>query len=67
MTTPFRDCGISLTGPSVDPTHLLGHRQVTNAHLLALAVHHGGRLATLDQRIDLDRVPGAGPEHLRVV
>ena len=27
---------------------LVGHRQVTDAYLLALAQHHGGKLATLD-------------------
>lgn len=30
---------------------IAGHRQVTDAHLLALAAQHGGRLATLDRRI----------------
>ena len=29
--------------------HLQGHRQVTDAYLVGLAVHHRGRLATLDQ------------------
>ncbi len=28
---------------------LIGHRQVTDAYLLALAVRHGGRLVTLDK------------------
>ncbi|NJL26657.1 MAG: PIN domain-containing protein [Thermoanaerobaculia bacterium] len=32
----------------VDASRLLGYRQVTDAHLLALALRHGGRLATLD-------------------
>jgi toxin-antitoxin system PIN domain toxin len=30
---------------------LVGHRQVTDAHLLMLALQRGGRLATLDGRI----------------
>ena len=30
---------------------IVGHRQVTDAHLLALAVRHGARLATLDRAI----------------
>ena len=30
---------------------LVGYRQVTDAHLLALAMHRGGRLATLDGKI----------------
>lgn len=28
---------------------LLGHRQITDAHLLAVALRHGGQLATLDR------------------
>lgn len=35
-----------------DSTHLtgvIGHRQVTDAYLVALARHHGGRLATFDR------------------
>jgi uncharacterized protein len=31
-----------------DSLALVGHRQVTDAYLLALAQHHRGRLATLD-------------------
>ena len=30
---------------------LVGHQQVTDAYLLGLALHRGGTLATLDQRI----------------
>ena len=30
---------------------LVGHRQVTDAYLLGLAIYHGGRLATLDKSI----------------
>ena len=33
----------------VDPARLVGHRQISDAHLLALARRHQGRLATLDQ------------------
>lgn len=40
----------------VDPTRLVGHRQVSDAHLLALARRHEGRLATLDHGlVDLAR------------
>jgi uncharacterized protein len=28
---------------------VIGHRQVTDAYLVALARHHGGRVATLDR------------------
>jgi uncharacterized protein len=31
--------------------HLVGFRQVTDAHLLTLAIRHGGRLATFDRGI----------------
>ena len=41
-------------------------RQLTDVYLLALAVHRGGNLATLDARIDPARVPG-GPQALVVV
>ena len=33
--------------------HLLGHNQLTDAYLLALAVKHGGSLATFDQAVAL--------------
>lgn len=35
-----------------EPAHLvgvIGHRQVTDAYLVALARHHGGRVVTLDR------------------
>ena len=35
----------------VDPVRLVGHRQVTDAHLLALTRRHDGRLATLDRGV----------------
>lgn len=35
----------------VDETKILGHQQITDAHLLALALRQGGRLATLDRGI----------------
>jgi toxin-antitoxin system PIN domain toxin len=35
----------------IDETKLHGHRQITDAHLLAVALRHGGRLATLDRGI----------------
>ena len=33
----------------VNPENLVGYRQVTDAHLLAIALRHGARLATLDR------------------
>ena len=43
---------------------IMGHRQVADAYLLALAVSKGGCFVTLDQRIALQSVPGARAEHL---
>ena len=45
----------------------VGHRQLTDVYLLALAVRHGGRLATFDRSIVAEAVRGAKPEHLVVV
>ena len=30
---------------------VIGHQQVTDAYLVGLAAHHGGKLATLDKRL----------------
>ena len=59
---------ISLLDPSrIDASRLHGHRQVTDAYLLALAVHHDGRLVTNDRRIAQVAVPRATDVHLTVV
>lgn len=47
--------------------HLTGHREVTDAFLLALAAHHGGALATFDQGVRLEAAPAAGSDSLEVV
>lgn len=47
-----------------DWTHLLGPRQLTDAHLLALAVRHKGRFVTLDRRVPLAAVSGATAKNL---
>jgi toxin-antitoxin system PIN domain toxin len=36
---------------AVDLAHVVGHRQVTDSYLAALAVHHGGVLATFDRAL----------------
>ena len=46
---------------------LLGPRQITDAYLLALAVHHGGRFVSFDQRINLDAVPVAVAGNLCII
>ncbi|GLU91186.1 MULTISPECIES: TA system VapC family ribonuclease toxin [Agromyces] len=41
----------SLSYTEVELGHVIGHRQVTDAYLAALARHHRGRLATLDEAL----------------
>lgn len=41
-----------------------GHNQITDLYLLALAVRHGGCLASFDQGIALSSVYGATQKHL---
>lgn len=53
-----------LDGKAVDWNRVLGHRQITDAYLLALAVRHGGRLVTFDRRIAVEAVAGATSAHL---
>lgn len=56
---------LSLLQPgTLNTSHVLGHRQITDAYLLALAVHHRGRLVTLDGGLTVKAVQGAGPGHL---
>ena len=51
----------------VDDQRLLGHRQLADVYLLALAVSHDARLVTRDTRIPLDAVPGATESHLVII
>jgi uncharacterized protein len=51
----------------VHPRRVLGPRQVTDLYLLALALRHGGALATFDSRISLAAVPGAESANLCVL
>jgi toxin-antitoxin system PIN domain toxin len=50
-----------------DWARVLGHRQVTDVYLLALAARHGGRFVTFDRRIGLAAVAGAQPKNLVVL
>lgn len=43
--------------------HIHGPRQLTDLYLLSLAVRHGGRLVSFDQRIPLSAVPDAQAKH----
>lgn len=47
-----------------DFSRLHGHRQITDAYLLALAVRNEGRLVTLDSAVSLTAVRGAARKHL---
>ncbi len=46
---------------------MMGHRQVTDAYLLHLAVRNEGRFVTFDQRITVDLVSDATPAHLVIL
>jgi hypothetical protein len=59
---------LSLLDPRhFDATQLLGHRQVSDAWLLGLAVAHGLRLVTLDSGMPLRVVRGATAANLVVI
>lgn len=47
-THTFWKDDISMLDDTVPAGLLVGHRQVTDAYLLGLAIHHGGCLVTLD-------------------
>ena len=51
----------------IEAARVGGGGQLTAAYLLLLAVHQGGRLATLDRDVPVDAVRGAGSEHLAVL
>ena len=51
----------------LDWQQVLGHRQVTDNYLLALAVRHRGRFVTLDDRVSGAAVRGAKAAHLVVL
>ena len=45
----------------------LGHRQLTDIYLLALAVAHDSRLVTLDKSVPLAAVRGASQRSLSII
>jgi len=64
----FWPCNISLRDEKVlNWTRIMGHNQITDAYLMALAVHHGGALATFDHRVAMSAVTGATAQHLRLL
>ena len=44
-----------------------GHKKITDAYLLGLAVRNHGRLATFDRSIPLKSVRGARNSHLAII
>ena len=52
---------------TLDWDHILGHRQIADAYLLALAVDRGGRFVTFDRNVALEAVPGADETHRLVL
>ena len=55
------------TSGLADWSRVLGHNQITDVYLLALAVAHKGTLATLDHRVALSTVPAASDRHLMLL
>jgi toxin-antitoxin system PIN domain toxin len=58
---------ISITDPSFQRSALLGHQQVTDIYLLALAVNRSACLVTFDTGISLRAVAGATVDNLLVL
>ena len=51
----------------IDWSSMLGHRQVTDAYLLGLAVKHQCRFVTFDSRVSLNQIPNAEADHFLVL
>jgi len=57
--------GVSMLDETVvDFSRLHGHRQVTDAYLLALAVQNGGAMASFDTALPVTAVRGASKKHV---
>jgi toxin-antitoxin system PIN domain toxin len=61
----FWEDSVSLRDATVFP-ELPGSKHLTDIYLLALAVAKGGKLATLDRRIDPATVPGGGQAYFLI-
>jgi predicted nucleic acid-binding protein len=61
-------CSVGLLDDElIDHSRLYGHRQVTDAYLLATATSNGGRFAALDQSIPIDAVRNASVRNLTLI
>ena len=47
--------------------NILGHRQITDVYLLALAVYNEGRFVTFDKRVSVESVINAKEENLCLI
>ena len=64
----FWPCDVSvLDHEKIDPTRILGPRQVTDSYLLALATANDGRFVTFDRSVPLPAVRGATPANLTIL
>lgn len=64
----FWPCDVTLRDESkIDWSRVMGHNQITDPYLLALAVQHDGALASLDHRVALSAVRGAHARHLQLL
>jgi uncharacterized protein len=55
-----------VVGDDLDASRVLGHRQVTDIHLVAIAMANAGTLATFDRGV-ANLVVGAHPKHVTVI
>ena len=64
----FWPCNLSLRDEKVlNWSRVMGHNQITDAYLLALAVHCNGALATFDHRVAISVVNRAATKHLKLL
>ncbi len=64
----FIDSSLSLLDTThFDTDRLLGHRQVTDAWLLGLAVANGLRIVSFDNALPMRVARGATPDHWLVI
>jgi len=57
----------TVNSPVFNWQHLLGHRQITDAYLLALAVKNAGRFVSFDEAISVLTVKGASKAQCEVL
>lgn len=64
----FWDCSLSLRDNGIiEWPRVLGHGQITDVYLLALAVANKGCLVTLDHRVAISTVIGASAKNLKLI